>query len=187
MSAKTEGKTSRAKLHQSPVGHPCREVVSILLRPGAICEYKWPVAPGCIRASSQRLRAVTIDHRLRADGRADYFRAHLGFRDNFSRKSTPPFVSRIKFALLFFPIFNDAVCSVQGVLRFALPHFTASISFPLPLSFIPLAIGRRERNERDERRRWGCERIDIGSFRAGRHEALFASSQSNEWIIFPNR
>lgn len=113
-----------------------------------------------------------------------------GFRDNFGRKSTPPFVSRIKFALPFSPIFNDAVSLVPGLRarfrRSCLPALPAIVL--TALSIRTEESGGRGQGSRGEgrggrggRRRRGCERIDIGSFQAaGRHGALFASSQSNE-------
>lgn len=124
-------------------------------------------------------------HRSRAGSHGDYFRTRLGFRDYFSRKSTLPFVSRIKFALLFFPYSTTPFARYRQCLVLFLFFFLyLSLFLFLSIDLVTLSIPRRKRRKKRERRRAkceGCERIDIGLVLDGpRHEAFFASNQSNE-------
>lgn len=131
------------------------------------------VAPQCVRA----FLSLRSTHRSRVGSHGDYFRTRLGFRDNFSRKSMPPFVSRIKFALLFSHIQRHRLFGTGNI-----PFY--SCFFLSPLRFHD---GRNEKEKKRDRERegwtkWGCRRIDIGSFQTshGTKRFLHRTSRTNE-------
>jgi len=123
-----------------------------------------PVAAGCVPRGSVELSAprpavVTIVTSSIATGRRqsrvrDYFRASPGIlRDNFTRKSAPPFVSRIKFALLFFPVFGDVVRSASLVSSPSALRLPPSLSSSPSFSFLFRLLFRNRHQREGERER----------------------------------
>lgn len=145
----------------------------------------------CISMHSHLSISLRSTHRSRAGSHEDYFQTRLGFRDNFSRKSTRCHLSHELSSLFLFPhIQRHRFLGTVSI------SFYSYFSLFLSLSFFRSALLLLQfHDRRDERERERERRIERGLqanwyrlvLNEPRHEALFASNQSNEWIIFPNR
>jgi len=120
----------------------------------------------CTFLSSLRL-PVVIDRRSHGRNCTDYFRTHLGFRNNYGRKSALPFVPRIKFALLFFDIQRYRLLGEHLILPLSFSLFICLSICPFLFSSGCLCFSLNFRTEETDEDDVGL-RIDIGSFQAGR-------------------
>lgn len=133
----------------------------------------------CTSTLHSRTNSRRYDRASITRSREDYFRSHVGFRDNFERKSTLSFVSRIKFALLFF-VYSTTSSARPSRFAFVFLFFSSSFIFILLL----ICEKRNERKRETERERRTKERwvaSKLISARVGQYvRQFFASNQSNE-------